>query len=57
MLKMNTIFLIAVGTVILEPHMYVFFSKLLLCQILLLHVNQMHVVNSFEAMLPIGAAF
>ena len=42
MLKMNTTaFLIALFTVILEPDMQVFFSKL---RTFLLGVNQMHVV-------------
>jgi hypothetical protein len=56
MLKMNTTsFLIALFTVILEPNMQVFFSKLLLCQTFLLGANQMHVVVSLGAVFPIGA--
>ena len=34
----------ALYIVILEPDMHTFFSKLLLCHIFLLGVNQMHVV-------------
>jgi len=47
--------LIALFTVILEPNMQVFFSKLLLCQTFLLGANQMHVVVSLGAVFPIGA--
>ena len=56
MLKMNTTsFLIALFTVILEPDMQVFFSKLHLCLTFLLGMNQMHVVVSVGAVFPIGA--
>ena len=56
MLKMNiTSFLIALFTVILEPNMQVFFSKLRLFLTFLLGVNQMHVVVSLGTVFPIGA--
>jgi len=58
MLKINsTLFLIAFCTVISEPDMQVFFSRLLLCQTFLLGLNQMHVVVSSGAVFPIGAVF
>jgi len=49
--------LIALCTVISEPDMQVFFSRLLLCQTFLLGLNQMHVVVSSGAVFPIGAVF
>ena len=52
MLKMNTTSIfIALFTVVLEPDMQVFFSKLKLlpCLTFLLGVNQMHVVISCGA--------
>ncbi len=35
-----------------DPHYFVFFSKLLLCQTFLLGVNQMHVEVSLGAVFP-----
>ena len=56
MLKINTTSsLIALFTVILEPDMQVFFSKLRPGLTFLLGVNQMHVVGSSGAAFPIGA--
>ena len=56
MLKMNTTsFLSALVTVILEPDMQVFFSKLRLCLTVLLRVNRMHVAVLLGAVFPIGA--
>ena len=53
MLKMNTTsILIALFTVMLEPDMQVFFSKLRPCLTLLLGVNQMHVVLLLGAFFP-----
>ena len=52
MLKMNTIFYLPsvyIHTVMLEPGMPVFCNQLLLCQTILLGVNQMHVVVSLGA--------
>ena len=58
MLKMNTTsILIALFTVMLEPDMQVFFSKLRPCLTFLLGVNQMHVVLLLGAVFPIGAVF
>ena len=55
MLKLNTtLFLLALCT---APDMQGFLNKLLLCQTLLLGVDQMHLVVSLGAVFPIGAVF